>query len=135
MIKLYARLKGADDKIYKVVTSLASDNSVEIQQRAFEYMNIMTNKKISLDKKKNILNSMPVSRISQLKFNKLPIDENSGPPTDSDLDSQPAYKTTLLNKKPLQIIEDEDLLDMDVTPMETTNKTKPIKGNEESSKK
>ena len=70
MIKLYVRLKGSDEKIFKVVSGLASDNSVEIQQRAFEYLNIMTNKKVTNDLKRTILNSMPVSRISQLKFNK-----------------------------------------------------------------
>lgn len=65
MIKLYARLRGCDQQIFKIINSLASDNSVEIQQRAFEYLSIMTIKKLTSDQKRSILNSMPVSRISQ----------------------------------------------------------------------
>ena len=49
---------------------MINDNSVEIQQRAFEYLNIMSNKKVSDEMKRSVLNSMPVSRISQMKFNK-----------------------------------------------------------------
>ena len=96
---------------------MTNDNSVEIQQRSFEYMNIMSSTKISDTMKRSVLNSMPVSRISQNKFNKLPIDDTGK--MAEEINAEASQPKTQMKKPDQKAFEVDDIFDM--TPIEPSN--------------
>jgi len=73
-IKLYARFDGNIPGIQVVFQKLGKDVDVDIQQRAFEYSNIIKSTRLSIQQKKALLEEIPVSRISANIFNSKPVD-------------------------------------------------------------
>ena len=73
-IKLYARFDGNIPGVHLMFQMLASDSDVDIQQRSFEYSNILKSTRLSFEQKKGLLEEIPVSRISANIFNRKPVD-------------------------------------------------------------
>lgn len=73
-IKLFARFNGSIPEIEEVFKKLSRDVDPDIQQRAFEYSNIIKSSRLSLDQKIALLEEIPISRISANIFNSKPVD-------------------------------------------------------------
>jgi AP-1 complex subunit gamma-1 len=73
-IKLFARFNGNIPEIEEVFKKLSRDVDPDIQQRAFEYSNIIKSSRLSLDQKIALLEEIPISRISANIFNRKPVD-------------------------------------------------------------
>ena len=73
-IKLFSRFSGNMPEIQPFLQRLMKDVDSDIQQRAFEYLNIIRSTRLSFEQKKGLLEEIPISRISANLFDKKPID-------------------------------------------------------------
>lgn len=73
-IKLFARFNGNIPEIESIFQKLVRDVDPDIQQRAFEYSNILKSTRLSINQKMSLLDEIPVSSISANIFNSKPVD-------------------------------------------------------------
>lgn len=114
-IKLYARFDGNIPGIQVVFQKLSKDVDVDIQQRAFEYSNIIKSTRLSIQQKKSLLEEIPVSRISANIFNSKPVDvggEVKSLPTDASVQPSLGGFGATGQKPPKTPSMDEDFLDI-----------------------
>lgn len=119
-IKLYARFDGNIPGIQVVFQKLSKDVDVDIQQRAFEYSNIIKSTRLSIQQKKGLLEEIPISKISANIFNSKPVDiggEVKSLPTDPSVPVQVSLGGFGANgvgpAKPLKTSNmDDDFLDI-----------------------
>lgn len=73
-IKLYSRFDGQISDMIPILQKLLRDSDADIQQRSFEYLNIIRSTRLTMEQKKSLLEEIPISRISANMFNSKPVD-------------------------------------------------------------
>lgn len=70
LIKIYTKIDGVIPSVIEKLKILATDENDEVQQRAFEYLNIINSPLLSIEQKKFIMDAMPIAQVSANIFNR-----------------------------------------------------------------